>query len=608
MAKEDVRQLSEVTRNTNTVVTQFRQASNDNTKNMSKIVKDISSVFKGQRSEISSLNSTIDENINATNRTAAKVDQTNNLMQETVNIQNRMLSELKNLARTVKEGNISQKEENVSWLGKIYNALTGTTAKVIGGVAAAGYAGKEIASYDPKNPKLPSDSLPSERGNSSRGAGGKNAPSSVFESIIKAEGTNKYNDPYNTSLGYEKSPKPLTEMTMKEVLDWGDYIRKQTKVGKNHNSSAKGAFQIVNTTQKEAMKALGIGMDEKFNEENQRRLASWILQKQGFGAWEGFKKHPEELKKAQEALKSASSQTNQNTNSDGRKLENFNKELFSLGGGRTGNLENVEKLNPDLKQALLGALEEYKNATGKTATITSGARSREDQEAISSPYMKAKPGTSKHERGSAVDLNSADAREMERLGILKKYGLHRPHGEKDPVHVELKSPGQQYNQPKPGSSRGMGAEPIPAEATGRSSPFMNMDPRSIMPSFPGMGPRSEASPFSVLSNVLGNIPQLGTAGSIIGPIASILGNLTSKNIEPPLPYNKNIAPDITPKADVSPSIGTLLEKMKEDKTIKETGTQPNIIMASSQFGGTSADWSKEILTYFGVNPQQSSIG
>jgi hypothetical protein len=42
-----------------------------------------------------------------------------------------------------------------------------------------------------------------------------------------------------------------------------------------------------------------------------------------------------------------------------------------------------------------------------------------------------------HEKGFALDVNSSDAREMERLGILAKYGLTRPYGEKDPVHLEL---------------------------------------------------------------------------------------------------------------------------------------------------------------------------
>lgn len=124
-----------------------------------------------------------------------------------------------------------------------------------------------------------------------------------FSSIIRSEGTGKYGDPYNTSLSYIKSPKPLTEMTMREVLEWGDHLRHNTDAGRKTNSSAKGAFQIVNTTQKNAMRALGIGMDEKFSPENQRRMAAWIATNQGLTAWEGLKAHPNEMSNAMDAMK-----------------------------------------------------------------------------------------------------------------------------------------------------------------------------------------------------------------------------------------------------------------------------------------------------------------
>jgi hypothetical protein len=148
--------------------------------------------------------------------------------------------------------------------------------------------------------------MPHLRG-SPRGLGGKgsgdagavyNDGNDFFGAIIKAEGTGKHGNPYDTSLGYMKSPKPLTEMTMAESLAWGDQIRRAQGL----NSSAKGAFQIVNTTQRLAMRALGLGPDDLFNRENQRRMASWIARKQGLGAWEGFKKHPGERARAQAAM------------------------------------------------------------------------------------------------------------------------------------------------------------------------------------------------------------------------------------------------------------------------------------------------------------------
>jgi len=112
---------------------------------------------------------------------------------------------------------------------------------------------------------------------------GSHAP---YSDIIAAEGTGRYGDPYNTSLNFVHSPKPLTSMTMAESLAWGDQLRRSQGM----NSSAKGAFQIVNRTQKDAMRALGLGATDPFSEANQQAMADWIFQTQGLGAWEGFKR------------------------------------------------------------------------------------------------------------------------------------------------------------------------------------------------------------------------------------------------------------------------------------------------------------------------------
>ncbi len=136
-----------------------------------------------------------------------------------------------------------------------------------------------------------------------KGNSGVPAYSSVgqnfFNAIIRAEGTaSGGRDPYNTSLGFMQSPKPLTSMTMNEVLAWGEKVR----AAQGQNSSAKGAFQIVNQTQRNAMAALGIGGDEIFSPENQRKMAIWIAKTQGLGAWEGLKKHGNEMAIARNAF------------------------------------------------------------------------------------------------------------------------------------------------------------------------------------------------------------------------------------------------------------------------------------------------------------------
>ena len=174
--------------------------------------------------------------------------------------------------------------------GKIFSKLTDQQLNGLGISKSKDNTGRDVFQY--AQPESTREEAISRMKTS--GSGGNK----FFDSIIRAEGTGKHGDPYNTSLGYMKSPKPLTDMTMQEALDWGDQIRK----AQGMNSSAKGAFQIVNTTQRDAMKALGIGMDEKFSPENQRKMAAWIVKQQGLGAWEGFKVHPDERQNATLAM------------------------------------------------------------------------------------------------------------------------------------------------------------------------------------------------------------------------------------------------------------------------------------------------------------------
>lgn len=123
------------------------------------------------------------------------------------------------------------------------------------------------------------------------------------------------------------------------------------------------------------------------------------------------------------------------------RLESETKEFKSTRG--------VSGVDKNLVNAVNSAIEEYKAVTGKTATVTSGVRAREEQQRLYDAYVAkgktgmpvAKPGTSLHETGNAVDINKLAANEMDRLGILKKYGLDRPVAG-DPVHIQLAKTGQ----------------------------------------------------------------------------------------------------------------------------------------------------------------------
>jgi hypothetical protein len=125
--------------------------------------------------------------------------------------------------------------------------------------------------------------------------------SEFYDAIIEAEGTGRFSDPYNETLGYGAyglPPKLLTEMTIAEIYLFGDDIR-----ATHGRSSALGAFQIVGRTLRDAQRALGLKDTDDFTPPMQRRIASWIESKQGLGAWQGFKIHPDQRIRAAMAIK-----------------------------------------------------------------------------------------------------------------------------------------------------------------------------------------------------------------------------------------------------------------------------------------------------------------
>jgi len=94
-------------------------------------------------------------------------------------------------------------------------------------------------------------------------------------------------------------------------------------------------------------------------------------------------------------------------------------------------------LNEDMSSRLRAANDAWQAKTGRELPLTSGARSTEEQIQLfgkrkSNPNLVAKPGTSLHEKGMAADISPEVP-----AAFLDQFGLHRPFGSKDPVHVEI---------------------------------------------------------------------------------------------------------------------------------------------------------------------------
>jgi len=103
---------------------------------------------------------------------------------------------------------------------------------------------------------------------------------------------------------------------------------------------------------------------------------------------------------------------------------------------------NFENLAPEIKERLSILSDLWKadtklNPKGEDLPITSGYRTREQQrqlyiERLKNPNLVAEPGKSRHETGLAIDLHPRIPDTL-----LEQVGLYRPHGKKDPVHVEI---------------------------------------------------------------------------------------------------------------------------------------------------------------------------
>lgn len=103
---------------------------------------------------------------------------------------------------------------------------------------------------------------------------------------------------YNALFGYSNRPGNhfanirLTDMTVNDVLRFSDpsgpyanFVK--SRVGRV--ATPMGAYQVVGTTLRDAVKGLGLTGNEKFDEATQDRIGQWIYQTQGTGAWEGYR-------------------------------------------------------------------------------------------------------------------------------------------------------------------------------------------------------------------------------------------------------------------------------------------------------------------------------
>ena len=142
----------------------------------------------------------------------------------------------------------------------------------------------------------------------------------VQRGIFGGESGGDYSALYN----YQNRPGGLfqntdvTKMTIDQLVDftnpggdYGRYVKKTNPEGKL--STPIGAYQVVGTTLKDAVKSLNISGDQIFDKATQDRIGRWIYETQGTGAWQGYQAQTSPL--AAPSVRSAlNMQPQQNTN------------------------------------------------------------------------------------------------------------------------------------------------------------------------------------------------------------------------------------------------------------------------------------------------------
>lgn len=108
---------------------------------------------------------------------------------------------------------------------------------------------------------------------------------------------------------------------------------------------------------------------------------------------------------------------------------------------------DMQGLHPNFKKAFYTMVGDWvTNRSGTKVYVESAFRTRADQERLWIKYGKntkrvARPGTSRHESGFAIDIDRKSAASLDSSGMFSKYGFHRPLSH-EPWHVEMTAAGR----------------------------------------------------------------------------------------------------------------------------------------------------------------------
>ncbi len=102
----------------------------------------------------------------------------------------------------------------------------------------------------------------------------------LLKLIGKHESRNNYNIVWGRIAKKDHPPRPLTQMTIGEVLAWQDSI------DPHYMSEAAGYYQILEDTLRGLYREAGLSANSLYSPKNQDRLAVQLLKRRGLDEWE----------------------------------------------------------------------------------------------------------------------------------------------------------------------------------------------------------------------------------------------------------------------------------------------------------------------------------
>jgi len=592
----------------------FKQSASDNNMNISKIAKDLSNAVFSQKKDISSLSSSIEESLNVSSQTSSKIEQTNSLLQESISIQNSMLTQLKTIASYIKQNKEDDKSGKGGWLN-ILGKIAAGGAIGAGGVIAA----NEMAKKQP--------------GNSGSGSIDLNKK---FSDLTEEEKT-KFLEKQTKAEGVR------AELNNPGAIQFGEHAKKYgAEAGPNNGTITLSKFPSMEKG-KEAHRALWEGPKYSNLSLNQG-LNKWVTGNENTPAPETYKKVFN-----QGSASKPVSEEDTSGKGDGKKEDKSSKDGLATIHSKNG----AAKVAAEYASNFQGFIDELE-ANGYQIKDLSGFADRN---------IAGSNNKSWHSKGMAIDINPgsnpvtygepgrAPKTDMpENVGeIAAKYGLGwggKWDGQKqDAMHFSLgEGPGAIFRgqgleaASKKGGSGDQTAESSKGEASkdsGSKIPETSAGSTIGPKSFPDTYMGGKVIPFEPKRGIEKGFPG---QGGIFGSILSALS--PSRSEDAPMPQTQAAKGNLTPSyaesgspqdtaanffaADKDSTAKVLQQKATEEAALRQTADEaatkkaepqktqqadasyqrqhtinPGSKSDDSAFG--KGDWAGDVLRYYGVN-------